>query len=53
MEWIYNIAEPFRTIIATIIAVVGFLLMFGSPILILTIGTCSILNSDSNKDEEE
>ena len=53
MEWIYNIPEPFRTIIATIIAVVGFLLMFGSPILILALGTCAILDSDSNEDKED
>ena len=53
MEWIYNVPEPFRTIVATLIAVIGFLLMFGSPLLILTLGTCAILDSDSNKDKKE
>jgi len=51
--WIYNVPEPIRTIVATLIAVIGFLLMFGSPLLILTLGTCAILDSDSNKDKKE
>ena len=52
MEWIYSIPEPFGTIVASIIAVAIFLLMFGTPIFIFIFGTCAILNSESNKDEE-
>lgn len=52
MEWIYSIPEPLGTIIASIIAVAIFLLMFGSPIFIFILGTYAILNSESNKDKD-
>ena len=52
MDWISSIPEPFRTIVATILALLSLLLLV-SPLFLVVFCTGQILMSDTMKDDEE
>ena len=52
MDWLYSFPEPFRTIIAVILALAGLLVML-SPIFILVFGVSQILMSDVHKENKD
>lgn len=52
MNWIGSIPEPFRTIAATILALLGLLLLV-SPLFLVTFCTGQILMSDTMEDDDK
>lgn len=51
MDWIDSIPEPFRTIVATILALLGLLLLV-SPLFLVAFCTGQILMSDTEKNQK-
>lgn len=52
MDWIGSIPEPFRTIVATILALLGLLLLV-SPLFLVAFCTGQILMSDTIEDDDK
>lgn len=52
MDWIDSIPEPFRTIVATILALLGLLLLV-SPLFLVAFCTGQILMSDTTEDNDK